>query len=237
MAYRESFESCPRCRVTLEDAGSVRACRECRGQWVLEPVLAEMVVAMRPPGVPGTFSLVPISGMRNVACPSCGIEMEAVSLYGVELDRCPKNHGVWFDPDELEAGLFRAADPPEDSSEPNEPATPEPASAPIEPPQSMTAPDPAAPWEPLTRRAYEPAPAVTDPSTPQGKRVADVIARMKRGDTFTNGYGRAFITYGWDAQTNSLYAFYQEDTYEHPRLTMSERELATLIADHPDWFT
>jgi Zn-finger nucleic acid-binding protein len=110
MTYRDSFESCPRCGVALVDAGDVRACNVCRGQWVLEPVLAEMVRAMLPPGVLGQFSLVP-SPQRGAtaACPSCGVAMDAVSMYGVELDRCPKGHGVWFDPDELQTGLMRHA--------------------------------------------------------------------------------------------------------------------------------
>ncbi len=121
MAYRESFEACPRCRATLEDAGAVRACTGCRGQWVLEPVLAEMVAAMRPPGVFGTLTLVPSNGKQRGPCPSCGIEMTSVSLHGVELERCPKDHGVWFDPDELQAGLLRSADPANESSMPDEP--------------------------------------------------------------------------------------------------------------------
>jgi Zn-finger nucleic acid-binding protein len=110
VAYRESFESCPRCGVALEDAGDVRACNACRGQWVLEPVLAEMVMAMLPAGVLGRLTLVPIAQRTEpTACPSCGVQLESVIMCGVEIERCPKDHGVWFDPEELQTGLLRSA--------------------------------------------------------------------------------------------------------------------------------
>lgn len=56
MTYRDSFENCPRCAIALVDAGSVRACSGCHGQWVQEPVLAEMVLAMLPAGTLGSCS-------------------------------------------------------------------------------------------------------------------------------------------------------------------------------------
>lgn len=110
--YRDSFEKCPRCAAVLEDAGAVRTCGSCRGQWILEPVLAEMVVEMLPAGVYGRLTLVPSKHDRGIgACPSCDTKMEAMLMYGVEIERCPKQHGVWFDPHEMETALRRAADP------------------------------------------------------------------------------------------------------------------------------
>jgi Zn-finger nucleic acid-binding protein len=96
----------------LEDAGAVRTCAACRGQWILEPVLAEMVVEMLPAGVYGRLTLVPSKHDRGIgACPSCDTKMEPMQMYGVEIERCPKQHGVWFDPKEMEIALRRAADP------------------------------------------------------------------------------------------------------------------------------
>ncbi len=128
VAYRESFESCPRCGVGLEDAGRVRACPACLGQWVLEPVLAEMLMAMLPAGVRGEFSLVPIA-QRNepTACPTCGVAMDVVSLYRVEIERCPKDHGLWFDPAELQSGLMRHAENPAQPRDEMPPAPPSPS--------------------------------------------------------------------------------------------------------------
>jgi Zn-finger nucleic acid-binding protein len=34
-------------------------------------------------------------------CPRCGSKMDKVKLEGVILDRCPKNHGIWFDGSEF----------------------------------------------------------------------------------------------------------------------------------------
>ena len=110
--YRDSFEKCPRCAAVLEDAGAIRACAGCHGQWVLEPVLAEMVIEMLPAGVYGRLTLVPSKHERGVgACPSCDTKMEPMKMYGVEIERCPKQHGVWFDPEEMQIALRRAADP------------------------------------------------------------------------------------------------------------------------------
>jgi Zn-finger nucleic acid-binding protein len=242
VAYRQSFEACPRCRALLEDAGTVRVCPECRGQWVLEPVLAEMVIAMLPPGVLGTLTLVPMSGTQRGPCPSCGIEMETVALYGVAVERCPKDHGVWFDPDELQAGLLRSADPERGASAPIASASREPRGpvAPAAPVAPVAPSDPSAPW-------LDPAPELGPPSvgswatppTPPARdrtKLDAVLARMKNGETFTDGYGRAFTTYGWDPETKSLYSVYQEDTYEEPRSSLSATALDDLIATDPERF-
>ena len=78
-------------------------------------MVAEMVMEMLPAGVLGRLTLVPVAttGERRDggACPSCGVQMELVNMYGVEVERCPKQHGVWFDPEELQIALRHAADP------------------------------------------------------------------------------------------------------------------------------
>jgi len=224
VAFRQSFETCPRCQAALEDAGAVRACTGCRGQWVLEPVLAEMVIAMLPPGVLGKLVLAPTSGKRTGPCPSCGIAMASVSLHGVELERCPKDHGVWFDPGELQAGLLRSAAPGAS-----------PTDAPADRIEPLTSTAPSAPLAPPSEPVSEPPPPIIERAMSSTK-LADVIARMKRGETFTIGVSRAFDTYGWDPLTGSLYQYYQEDTFEHPRSSLSESELAELIARAPHRF-
>jgi Zn-finger nucleic acid-binding protein len=81
---------------------------------VLETVLAEMVIEMVPPGSFARLLLFPADKTTagdGAACPSCGVQMEPVSMYGTVIERCPKKHGVWFDPDELQTALGRASDP------------------------------------------------------------------------------------------------------------------------------
>lgn len=108
MAYRDSFEQCPRDKAPLVDAGAVRACEQCQGQWVEEPILAEMIMRMLPPGdspLGVLYQAVLERGGEQLGCPTCGDKMELVEIHGVRLDRCPRQHGVWFDYPELEQAL------------------------------------------------------------------------------------------------------------------------------------
>ena len=52
-------------------------------------------------------------------CPKCGAELVTEEYHGIQVDRCPECHGVWFDAGEVEqilqqqesggvGGLFRA---------------------------------------------------------------------------------------------------------------------------------
>ena len=57
MTYRDSFEQCPRCHLTLVDARAARACEQCGGLFVEEPALSEMVLNMLPPQPHGRLLL------------------------------------------------------------------------------------------------------------------------------------------------------------------------------------
>ncbi len=105
--YRDSFESCPRCRTALGDAGAVRACEQCGGQWIGEAVLSEMVLEMLLPAVLRKVEIgtVDTTTGESIACPSCGEKMLAFTMLRVRFERCAKGHGVWFDCDELAAVL------------------------------------------------------------------------------------------------------------------------------------
>lgn len=108
VAYRDARAACPRCHAELEHgtSGAGAACRACRGLWLDEPVLDEMVREMGD-GL-GALAYAAREADREVACPSCTQPMTNVLLHGVAVERCAKGHGVWFDADELEAAL-RAA--------------------------------------------------------------------------------------------------------------------------------
>lgn len=155
MAFRDSFDQCPRCAVTLEDAHSARGCRSCGGAFLEEPILAEMILQMLPPP-PRTFGPLVLSEVQRsgspLACPQCTKPMTPTRIHDVELDHCEK-HGVWFDPDELRITLFRVADPdhppPFGEWVPIEPAPPPPREA-----HPRLDPEPGAPR--LTLRVTEP---------------------------------------------------------------------------------
>lgn len=116
MTYRDTFEKCPRCAVELTDARSARGCRQCGGLWVDEQVLTEMVHDMLPPRPFGRLVLAILDRTDHpIGCPSCGVKMEAVTIHEVVLDRCPKQHGIWFDARELEHALRRVALRPDEA--------------------------------------------------------------------------------------------------------------------------
>ena len=35
-------------------------------------------------------------------CPKCGADLQTVDHHGVQIDRCPECHGMWFDAGEVE---------------------------------------------------------------------------------------------------------------------------------------
>ncbi|MFT3696396.1 MAG: zf-TFIIB domain-containing protein [Kofleriaceae bacterium] len=102
--YRDEYERCPRCHVELTDAGAVRSCTSCRGQWASHATLMEMALTMTFPERP-YVNLVEVTRDEVLACPSCGAGMTAEKFGAVELDEC-KPHGIWFDRDELEHVLY-----------------------------------------------------------------------------------------------------------------------------------
>jgi len=79
MAYRDEREKCPRCGAELVDAGSVRACSECRGQWVAAHVLVEMATNMQSPVRPIALDWI-ADKHETLACPTCGKPMETWKL-------------------------------------------------------------------------------------------------------------------------------------------------------------
>ncbi len=98
---------CPRCAQALEQDGAAAGCKACGGVWLEQARLVDMLREMRvEPTVP-VFAV--RAGADRCACPTCGELMIAVSLEGVDLDRCAA-HGVWFDAQELERTLQAAAD-------------------------------------------------------------------------------------------------------------------------------
>lgn len=108
MAYRDELEKCPRCAAELVDAGSVRGCVQCGGQWVPTDVLVDMTTTMQITARPIRLNWVS-DRHETLACPTCGQDMETWKLYNVPIDRCAK-HGLWFDRDELMAVLLASCE-------------------------------------------------------------------------------------------------------------------------------
>lgn len=165
MAFRDTFESCPRCGTALIDARAARGCATCGGFWVEEPVLTEMVLEMLPvpPAQLSRLQLAVLERMGDpLACPTCGAPMEATAIHLVSIDRCAK-HGVWFDRDELARALERVGDPArppplvahERPGEPRRAARREPVATPVTPASTPVPAEPGAPT--TTLRVLPPA--------------------------------------------------------------------------------
>lgn len=104
---------CPRCRVSLESntiaETALRSCTKCNGLW-LEALTFEAICAdrERQSAVLGFLDKRTLKGpaltkINYVPCPDCGQLMNRNNFArasGVIVDIC-KQHGVWFDADEL----------------------------------------------------------------------------------------------------------------------------------------
>lgn len=111
----DSDAECPRCRNPLEtlqiDETTIRACSKCDGVWLgvatFETICAD---SERQSAVLGfldkrTVRSQPMTKVNYVPCPDCAQLMNRnnfAKASGVIVDIC-KQHGVWFDADELPA--------------------------------------------------------------------------------------------------------------------------------------
>jgi len=107
--------SCPRCQCGLErlqiGETTVRGCPKCDGLWVDAPTFeticsnSEKQAAALSFAMKRTHSAEPLTKITYVPCPDCGELMNRSNFArtsGVVVDIC-RDHGVWFDTDELPA--------------------------------------------------------------------------------------------------------------------------------------
>lgn len=91
-------------QALLLDGGRWR-CGACGGLFVEPAVLEALVTEMV--GAPWTAAP-PAGAPGERRCPACASALTVEALEGATVDRCAE-HGVWFDPAELEAALQHAA--------------------------------------------------------------------------------------------------------------------------------
>lgn len=100
MPYRDRRMACPRCGGDLVAYPQREKwqCKACIGVLLGPAELAADLVAVEWPARtagPAGSTLAP------VGCPACGERMQQVELFGIELERCPRDQFVWFDSGEL----------------------------------------------------------------------------------------------------------------------------------------
>lgn len=109
---------CPVCKEPLVvfelDGVELDRCLRCAGTWLDAGEIDHLARldggARDPIGSAIAEASGGVKGKRR--CVRCSARMWVVTVHRVELDRCPRGHGVWFDKDEMETLIasFRDAD-------------------------------------------------------------------------------------------------------------------------------
>lgn len=108
--YRRAELNCPCCHVELEPTG---LCAKCEGGWVSESSLKKRLEAVTVDNTQlPNFDGFAKTGKQKYECPACNAALDVVlvSEAGIEVERCPAAHGIWFDANELQAVLLKAAE-------------------------------------------------------------------------------------------------------------------------------
>jgi Zn-finger nucleic acid-binding protein len=100
---------CPRDQTHLimhqgEGAGAC-VCSRCHGVWFSRASLEACVRRTRPPASPPSAPIHARSSpvQRQLACPICKSDRLVAHIHdGIEVDTCPRCHGVWLDHGEME---------------------------------------------------------------------------------------------------------------------------------------
>ncbi len=110
MVDADPSPGCPRCGGPLAPLGAGRSCRSCRGVWLSEYRLTEMVRVMRNQ-LFGDDLVFTARAAIEVApsCPACAAALTPETFASQPVDRCPAGHGVWLDDGELAAALRAVA--------------------------------------------------------------------------------------------------------------------------------
>lgn len=180
--------NCPRCRGPLVPHQASRlvlnGCHQCGGVF-LDGGASRRVVEALDPNVIATASGVSQSATAQVAtdgaigCPVCNTALDRLPIpaAGVTVDAC-REHGIWFDRDELQR-VVQAVAPPQtqQSGQPmQQPPPPPPMQPPIGGMQSPSYPQP--PQQPpmggMQQPSYpqQPSPAQLSPGMAAGQYVA-----------------------------------------------------------------
>jgi len=146
---------CPRCRVPLSPHSAPRlvlfGCLRCGGLWLDGDTSRRVVEALDPNAMSAAHEAssrasVRVDDTQTIACPSCArtLERMRIEAANVQVDCC-RDHGVWFDRDELPRVV--------DAVVPKQRNTPVPmANAPVSP-TSPAAPQQTAPVGPTQYQA------------------------------------------------------------------------------------
>jgi Zn-finger nucleic acid-binding protein len=99
---------CPACKEPLVvfelDGVEIDRCLKCAGTWLDSGEIDGLarIEGGAPDGLSAAIARVGGGTKGERRCVRCSARMEALAVNAVEIDRCPRGHGLWFDKNEME---------------------------------------------------------------------------------------------------------------------------------------
>lgn len=102
--------NCPRCKAVMLiyelEGVEIDHCEECDGIW-LDAGELEILLGKSADKVMLDFKIEKRSKEKKLRCPACHKKMQKILCGETRLDKCPDNHGIWFDSGELKEIIAR----------------------------------------------------------------------------------------------------------------------------------
>lgn len=99
---------CPSCKLALEEVlvGGTDGwqCDRCHGIWMSEPAFWSLFRRHQPDSDVREL-LIHNDGTPRRPCPACREQMDISWIDFLQLDRCPRAHGIWFDDGEIQRAV------------------------------------------------------------------------------------------------------------------------------------
>ena len=100
---------CPACKEPLVvfelDGVEIDRCLKCGGTWLDDGEIDQLTrrAGGRPDPLGAAIAAAGHGRAGDRRCVRCSAKMKLVTVQAVELDRCPRGHGLWFDKNEMES--------------------------------------------------------------------------------------------------------------------------------------
>ena len=110
-----AFPMCPACKepmVVFElDGVEIDRCLKCAGTW-LDAGELERLAGGAPDRLAAAIAGAAVARKDDRRCARCSARMDVLKVQNVDIDRCPRGHGLWFDKNEMETliAAFQAGD-------------------------------------------------------------------------------------------------------------------------------
>ena len=99
---------CPACKESMVvfelDGVEIDRCLRCSGTWLDAGEIEHLARLHGASAEPLSAAIARADGEKrgDRRCARCSAKMKIVTIHQVEIDRCPRGHGLWFDRSEME---------------------------------------------------------------------------------------------------------------------------------------